>query len=199
MAWAGGCLDNDPLYRTTPRDLPVAVTPGGTSTGPVTLGPIEVKNRAATGTKTMIAYHAVDTSCPKVATLNAKDSTGAATTFDYGAAVTLGSATSAGIKTSLPYGKWRIYDGTYLAARDPHQRHLRRERDPVRWHGTQRLGPLLDEGMTLVEVMVAVSLSVLLLFVVGSFTVVGSAPPTRPSRAPTTSRQPGSGWPPRAR
>ena len=85
QVWAGGCLDSDPGNF---RRGPVDVTPGGPR--PVVELPLAPLTVSATANKTITAVHAADTACPD------------------GRTVVLGSVTGVDLRTSLPYGTWKL-------------------------------------------------------------------------------------------
>lgn len=103
--WAGSCLDNDPAADAAGpgRDLPVSVTPGGTSAATIPIAPIDLK---ASGSKSNVtAIQVFDNGCP---------SAGTYASVQYGAKVVFGTVASGTLKTGLPFGTWRIYTGTTL-------------------------------------------------------------------------------------
>jgi prepilin-type N-terminal cleavage/methylation domain-containing protein len=83
--WAGACVDNDPGdFRTPPVD---AVPGGAAADARVALAPLTVRAPANT---VVTATHASDSACSSGVTVN------------------LGSSGAGELRTSLPYGLWRI-------------------------------------------------------------------------------------------
>ena len=108
--WSGGCLDNDPQYTAATsgydREPPVAVTPGGTSTATIDLAPIDLVNGSGSAKTAVTAVQATDNACPKISTYAGAD---------YGAKVVFGTVNATTtLKSSLPYGTWKVYVGTSL-------------------------------------------------------------------------------------
>jgi type II secretory pathway pseudopilin PulG len=100
QVWAGSCLDNDPQFTGQARDLPVTADGGVTSATTVTLAPVTAK------TKTLSArvLYAVPVPSPAA---------GSCPT----ARIPLGTSAATGVlKTSLPYGDWKIWDGATNSA-----------------------------------------------------------------------------------
>lgn len=105
--WPGTCLDNDPRYADYTdgvRPGPVVTDPGGSSAVDLPLVGLTVRN-AGGSARAVIATQVVDGWCPSAGTFNG---TG------YGAKVLIaaGLAGGATVKTSLPYGTWRIYSAS---------------------------------------------------------------------------------------
>lgn len=110
--WAGQCADADPegkdasnvaFYPGATRDLPVAVTPGGTSTASVTLTPLRVRVTDQFGTpkanRTVRLVHAADNVCAS------------------GETHTIGVTNGSGIiDLSVPYGTWTIQEVGYAVS-----------------------------------------------------------------------------------
>jgi prepilin-type N-terminal cleavage/methylation domain-containing protein len=94
--WAGGCLDADPKATGQTRADAVASQSGGLTGAQVDLAPLDVSG--AVSGAIINAVHAPDTACPA------------------GGNIKLGVANAAGtLKTSLPYGNWKITDGVHKA------------------------------------------------------------------------------------
>ncbi len=91
--WAGKCLDNDPQYTGQERDEPVAVGPGATTHTEVRLAPVIVR---AAGPVTATLTAPVEPS---------RDRDCATTPLPQ---VSLGVATGGELRTSLPYGVWKL-------------------------------------------------------------------------------------------
>ena len=106
--WAGKCLDNDP--ESAAYD-PVGVRPGAVTSRPggaapvdVPLAGVSVRNTSG-GARAVMAIQAVDTSCPSLGNFAGSP---------YGAKVLIAAALGGGatVKTSLPYGTWKLYAAT---------------------------------------------------------------------------------------
>ncbi len=102
--WAGKCLDNDPdfpEYAGGARSGPVTSTPGGVGSVDVPLVGFTVRNSGGSS-RAVFAVQTTDSSCSKADTYAGAD---------YGAKVLIASSLGGGatVKTSLPYGTWRIY------------------------------------------------------------------------------------------
>ncbi|MBZ5740022.1 prepilin-type N-terminal cleavage/methylation domain-containing protein [Nocardioides mangrovi] len=111
--WAGACVDNDPMTHVEAggagRDLPVTVTPGGTSTGVVELGALSIVNGSGSSRTNVTAIQVPDTGCPAAGTYP----TSGSNQKSYGVRVTFGTvAANTTLKTSLPFGTWQIWNGT---------------------------------------------------------------------------------------
>lgn len=102
--WAGKCLDNDPenpTYTGGVRPGPVTTDRGGSASVDVPLVGVSVKNTSGSA-RAVMAIQTVDSSCPSAGTF-----AGTA----YGAKLLVASALAGGatVKTSLPYGTWKLY------------------------------------------------------------------------------------------
>jgi type II secretory pathway pseudopilin PulG len=105
--WAGKCLDNDPefpAYTGGVRPGPVITDPGGSAAVDVPLVGVSVRNTAG-GARAVMAIQVPDSSCPSAGTF---------ASAAYGGKVLVASALGGGatVKTSLPYGTWKLYAAT---------------------------------------------------------------------------------------
>ncbi len=95
--WAGSCLDNDPQFTGQTRELPVPAAGGVTTSTTVELAAITAKTKR-NDARVLWARHVddpEDLSCPT------------------GGLYRLGTSNAQGVlKTSLPFGDWRIWDGS---------------------------------------------------------------------------------------
>lgn len=103
QVWAGSCADADPeavggggapLYPGATRQPPLAVSPGGTTTGTVDLASANLiveRNAVPQPGLTVTAHHDPDSVCAS------------------GSVLTLGTTDAAGVvQAALPYGTWRF-------------------------------------------------------------------------------------------
>ena len=94
--WAGACPDSDPFAADRPRAL-VAATPGGTSTVTLPVAAIDAEWAGSNpkANREVVAERVDGLECPG------------------GATIRLGRTDTSGLlKTSLPFGQWRISVGT---------------------------------------------------------------------------------------